>query len=201
MRCSFSNYLRARPPTTRIRARPPRSSGCRSAVRCASKVPVVRSPPAESDAYFATRPTLSQLNAWSSARAAPLAEPAQLPARTRKKRHASSASSAAPRAHPLPRPAYWGGYRLWFETVELWAEGAHRFHERTALPARSRSRRRARLSPRRLERRASATVTRTPALLIQRETVTCPYCWQCNRDYGRSLGGRPDLCRGLLRLL
>ena len=31
---------------------------------------------------------------------------------------------------PFLRPASWGGYRLWFDAVELWAEGADRFHER-----------------------------------------------------------------------
>jgi pyridoxamine 5'-phosphate oxidase len=30
----------------------------------------------------------------------------------------------------LPRPPFWGGFRLWFDAVELWAEGADRFHER-----------------------------------------------------------------------
>jgi len=33
-------------------------------------------------------------------------------------------------SRPLHRPEYWGGYRLWFDAVELWAEGANRFHER-----------------------------------------------------------------------
>jgi len=33
-------------------------------------------------------------------------------------------------SRPVPRPAHWGGYRLWFNTLELWAEGANRFHER-----------------------------------------------------------------------
>jgi pyridoxamine 5'-phosphate oxidase len=30
----------------------------------------------------------------------------------------------------LARPGWWGGYRLWLDAVELWAEGASRFHER-----------------------------------------------------------------------
>jgi pyridoxamine 5'-phosphate oxidase len=30
----------------------------------------------------------------------------------------------------LPRPAFWGGFRLWLEAVELWVEGRDRFHER-----------------------------------------------------------------------
>jgi pyridoxamine 5'-phosphate oxidase len=91
--------------------------------------PVVRSPAAESDAYFATRPTLSQLNAWSSAQSRPLAQPLDLErAAEEAARRLGVERGTATR--PVPRPAYWGGYRLWFETIELWAEGAHRFHER-----------------------------------------------------------------------
>ena len=92
--------------------------------------PIVRSPSAESDAYFATRPAMSQLNAWSSAQSRPLARPEDL------ERAAESAASRfgierdGPAPRQVPRPPHWGGYRLWFETVELWAEGAHRFHER-----------------------------------------------------------------------
>jgi pyridoxamine 5'-phosphate oxidase len=92
--------------------------------------PVVRSPPAESDAYFATRATLSQLNAWSSAQSRPLSEPAQLERAAEEAARKFGVGRDRSAARPLPRPAYWGGYRLWFETVELWAEGAHRFHER-----------------------------------------------------------------------
>jgi pyridoxamine 5'-phosphate oxidase len=93
--------------------------------------PVLRSPAAESDAYFATRPTLSQLNAWSSAQSRPLASQADLEdAAARAARDLGIERDGSAAARPVPRPAHWGGYRLWFEAVELWAEGAHRFHER-----------------------------------------------------------------------
>lgn len=90
---------------------------------------VVRSPAAESDAYFATRPILSQLNAWSSAQSRPLANPADLERRAAlKTRELGITPTGA--THPVPRPESWGGYRLWFDGIELWAEGANRFHER-----------------------------------------------------------------------
>lgn len=84
--------------------------------------PVVRSPDAESDAYFASRPTLSQVNAWSSEQSRPLADPAALEER--------AAKVAAGKGASLPRPDFWGGFRLWLEAVELWVEGENRFHER-----------------------------------------------------------------------
>jgi len=92
--------------------------------------PVVRSPAADSDAYFATRPLRSQLNAWSSAQSRPLAEPADLERAADEAARRFGAGRDGIAARPVPRPSHWGGYRLWFETVELWAEGAHRFHER-----------------------------------------------------------------------
>ncbi len=92
--------------------------------------PVVRSPAAESDAYFATRATLSQLNAWSSEQSRPLAQPTDLERAAEKAARQFGVEREGATARPVPRPPHWGGYRLWFETVELWAEGAHRFHER-----------------------------------------------------------------------
>jgi len=93
--------------------------------------PVVRSPAAESDAYFATRPALSQLNAWSSAQSRPLESPADIErAAARAARELGIAPDGSSASRPVPRPAHWGGYRLWFNTLELWAEGANRFHER-----------------------------------------------------------------------
>jgi pyridoxamine-phosphate oxidase len=94
---------------------------------------VVRSPLPESDAYFATRPWRSQLNAWSSRQSQPIADPAEL-----ERRAAALAAELgvhAPGDEPapgrgLPRPEFWGGYRLWFDALEFWVEGTDRFHER-----------------------------------------------------------------------
>ena len=86
--------------------------------------PVVRSPEAESDAYFATRPLASQINAWSSEQSRPLPDSGLLEER------AANVTSTKLTAGRLPRPDSWGGFRLWLESVELWVEGRDRFHER-----------------------------------------------------------------------
>lgn len=98
--------------------------------------PVVRAPSDQSDAYFATRPTGSQLNAWVSEQSRPLEDGADLARRTREKAHALGLAAptddgGAPQsgAH-VPRPPFWGGYRFWFAAVELWLEGKDRFHSR-----------------------------------------------------------------------
>jgi pyridoxamine 5'-phosphate oxidase len=83
----------------------------------------VRSPPAESDRYFASRPGPSQVNAWSSEQSRPLADPAALEQR-------AARVSGGKTGKTLPRPDFWGGFRLWLEAVELWVEGQNRFHER-----------------------------------------------------------------------
>lgn len=94
--------------------------------------PAVRAPDAESDAYFATRPFRSQLNAWVSAQSEPLSDPDTLEQRAdalaAEYPAAAAADPDAPRA--VPRPPFWGGYRLWCDTVELWTEGTGRFHNR-----------------------------------------------------------------------
>jgi pyridoxamine 5'-phosphate oxidase len=84
---------------------------------------VVRSPAAESDRYFASRPLPSQVNAWSSEQSRPLPDPAAL-----EERAAKVAATATD--DKLPRPEFWGGFRLWIEALELWVEGENRFHER-----------------------------------------------------------------------
>jgi pyridoxamine 5'-phosphate oxidase len=84
---------------------------------------VARSPAAESDDYFASRPRMSQLNAWASRQSRPLEDADQLARQL-------AAREAEFDGGPVPRPAGWGGYRLTIDTVEFWLEGADRFHER-----------------------------------------------------------------------
>jgi len=84
---------------------------------------VCRSPAAESDAYFATRPRESQLNAWASEQSQPLPADGLWPALDRHVDEFDGRPS-------VPRPHHWGGYRLWLEGIEFWIEGSARFHER-----------------------------------------------------------------------
>ena len=84
--------------------------------------PVVRSPAAESDEYFASRALDSRIGAWASLQSQPLDA-----RRTLLKRVASEAARFG--TH-VPRPPHWGGYRLWPESVELWIEGPFRVHDR-----------------------------------------------------------------------
>ena len=83
---------------------------------------VVKCPPAESDAYFASRALDSRIGAWASLQSQPLDSRATLLKRV--------AIEAARHGTSPPRPPHWGGYHLWPETVELWCEGAFRVHDR-----------------------------------------------------------------------
>jgi len=84
--------------------------------------PVVRSPPEESDEYFASRALDSRIGAWASLQSQPLQSRTTLLRRV--------AAEAARFGPHVPRPPHWGGYRLWPERVEFWIEGPFRVHDR-----------------------------------------------------------------------
>ena len=96
--------------------------------------PVVASPAGESDAYFATRGWQSQLAAWSSDQSRPVPSRAQLNERMNQTAARfggeSGDWSAAPPPAAVTRPPFWGGYRLFARTVELWMQGEARLHDR-----------------------------------------------------------------------
>jgi pyridoxamine 5'-phosphate oxidase len=84
---------------------------------------VVRVDAAEADAYFATRPRGSQLGAWASPQSEPLADRAELEARV-------TAENARHGDRDIPRPPFWGGYRLVPDAFEFWQGRPDRLHDR-----------------------------------------------------------------------
>jgi pyridoxamine 5'-phosphate oxidase len=84
--------------------------------------PVERLSAEESDAYFATRPRGAQIGAWASAQGSVLRDRAELEARVRE--------VEARFPGEIPRPDFWGGYRLRPDAVEFWEGRPDRLHDR-----------------------------------------------------------------------
>jgi pyridoxamine 5'-phosphate oxidase len=80
--------------------------------------------PAEaSDAYFRTRPLGSRLSAWASRQSEVVSSRAVLEERV-------AALAAEHPSGDVPRPPYWGGYRLHPDELELWQHREDRLHDR-----------------------------------------------------------------------
>ena len=77
----------------------------------------------ESDAYFASRPRESRLGAWASAQGTPLRDREQLLAQL------EEVAARFP-GEDVPRPEFWGGFRLAPRSIEFWESGEHRLHDR-----------------------------------------------------------------------
>ena len=79
---------------------------------------VGRLPASESDAYWTTRPPASKRSAAASRQSHPIGSRAELEA------------AVAAQPEDPPRPAWWGGYLLVPERVEVWRHRDDRLHER-----------------------------------------------------------------------
>lgn len=77
----------------------------------------------ESDAYFSSRARLSQIGAWASAQSEKIKNHEEL-----EKKHAELEKKFAD--GEVPRPPYWGGYRVVPLKIEFWFSREGRLHER-----------------------------------------------------------------------
>jgi pyridoxamine 5'-phosphate oxidase len=78
--------------------------------------------PAESDAYYATRPLGARLSAWASSQSEKVDSRQVL---ERSMEDAKRRYGEAP-----PRPPHWGGYRVMPGEIEFWQGRADRLHDR-----------------------------------------------------------------------
>ncbi len=84
---------------------------------------VVTVPESEADAYFATRPRISQLGAWASSQSRPLETREALEMRL-------AELTTKYEGQTVPRPAHWGGFRLEPDRIEFWKAHEFRLHWR-----------------------------------------------------------------------
>jgi pyridoxamine 5'-phosphate oxidase len=92
---------------------------------------------AQNDAYFSTRPWQSRIGAWASRQSEPVASRIDLGESVAATAHRFGIAYGGPGTQEpadvtveVPRPPYWGGFRLDVEAIELWVEGEFRIHDR-----------------------------------------------------------------------
>jgi len=85
--------------------------------------PVAPVPPGESDAYFETRPRGAQIGAHASEQSAVVAGRDELEERVDELERRYEGAE-------VPRPEWWGGYRVVPETWEFWQHRDSRLHDR-----------------------------------------------------------------------
>jgi pyridoxamine 5'-phosphate oxidase len=93
-----------------------------------------------SAAYWTSRPRASQLATWASRQSEPLASRDELTAAVAQMEERFTGSE-------VPLPAFWGGYRLHPESIELWAHRQDRLHDRIAYTRAADGWKRVRLAP------------------------------------------------------
>lgn len=94
----------------------------------------------ESDAYFARRGRQSRIGAWASKQSQ------ELESRTRLLRRVAEFEMRFA-VGSIPRPPFWGGYRICPVRIEFWSNQLHRLHDRRLFTKRADGWRMQRLYP------------------------------------------------------
>lgn len=107
-------------------------------VRARGRVEIVAD--ADADAYWDARPRPSRISAWASKQSVPVDSRAELDARGEAAAHRFGEGD-------VPRPGFWGGYRVVIDELELWQHRDDRFHDRLRYEHRAGGWRLVRLQP------------------------------------------------------
>ena len=97
--------------------------------------------PGASDRYFASRPRGSQLAAWASPQSEKMDDREALEKAYREQEKAFEKQAQ------IPRPAFWGGYRILPSRVEFWQGRENRLHDRIRYSKKSSGWQKERLGP------------------------------------------------------
>ena len=79
--------------------------------------------PRESDEYFSSRPEGSRIGAWASPQSKIITDRSEIEINAQKYQQQYADGN-------IPRPPYWGGYRLKPLQIEFWQGRANRLHDR-----------------------------------------------------------------------
>ncbi|MBS1781993.1 MAG: pyridoxamine 5'-phosphate oxidase [Bacteroidetes bacterium] len=94
---------------------------------------------AESDEYFLSRPEGSRIGAWASPQSRPISNRAEI-----EKNYSKYTKQFGKN---IPRPAFWGGFRVLPNRIEFWQGRSSRLHDRICFTLYNDSWSRVRLAP------------------------------------------------------
>ena len=106
------------------RARPSPSTGRRCSARCGSRGRSSGCPARRRTPTSTSRPRGSRLGAWASRQGSVIPDRESLEARV------DELAARWPGETEIPRPPYWGGYRLRPDAIEFWEGRPNRLHDR-----------------------------------------------------------------------